>query len=350
MTNLLEIKDRLIRFYSKYETYLFPVVKFIVAIVLFTVINMNIGFMEKISRFPIALILALVCAILPVNATIWLAAFVVLADMYALSMEVAVTTLVLFAALFFLYFRFAPKDGFAAVLTPVCFKLNIPYVMPIGCSLLRDAYSVVAIICGTVIYYFLDGIHQNSGTLKNVVADGETAATTSKFDISVGQLLSNKEMYLVIAIFTITAIVVYLVRRLEVEHAWTLAIISGVLIEVVGLFAGYLVLNVSGKTLGLLIGNILSLLISFVIQFLFMNLDYVRTERVQFEDDDYYYYVKAVPKKMVAVKEVTVKHFGNTASMGKRIDRSKRTLTPEEEETSRKVIAKELDIDEDLLK
>ncbi|MEE0595277.1 MAG: hypothetical protein UDD43_01010 [Agathobacter sp.] len=350
MTNLLEIKDRLIRFYSKYETYLFPVVKFIVAIVLFTVINMNIGFMEKISRFPIALILALVCAILPVNATIWLAAFVVLADMYALSMEVAVTTLVLFAALFFLYFRFAPKDGFAAVLTPVCFKLNIPYVMPIGCSLLRDAYSVVAIICGTVIYYFLDGIHQNSGTLKNVVADGETAATTSKFDISVGQLLSNKEMYLVIAIFTITAIVVYLVRRLEVEHAWTLAIISGVLIEVVGLFAGYLVLNVSGKTLGLLIGNILSLLISFVIQFLFMNLDYARTERVQFEDDDYYYYVKAVPKKMVAVKEVTVKHFGNTASMGKRIDRSKRTLTPEEEETSRKVIAKELDIDEDLLK
>jgi hypothetical protein len=350
MTNLLEIKDRLIRFYSKYETYLFPVVKFIVAIVLFTVINMNIGFMEKISRFPIALILALVCAILPVNATIWLAAFVVLADMYALSMEVAVTTLVLFAALFFLYFRFAPKDGFAAVLTPVCFKLNIPYVMPIGCSLLRDAYSVVAIICGTVIYYFLDGIHQNSGTLKNVVADGETAAATSKFDISVGQLLSNKEMYLVIAIFTITAIVVYLVRRLEVEHAWTLAIISGVLIEVVGLFVGYLVLNVSGKTLGLLIGNILSLLISFVIQFLFMNLDYARTERVQFEDDDYYYYVKAVPKKMVAVKEVTVKHFGNTASMGKRIDRSKRTLTPEEEETSRKVIAKELDIDEDLLK
>ena len=344
MTNLLEIKDRLIRFYSKYETYLFPVVKFIVAIVLFTVINMNIGFMEKISRFPIALILALVCAILPVNATIWLAAFVVLADMYALSMEVAVTTLVLFAALFFLYFRFAPKDGFAAVLTPVCFKLNIPYVMPIGCSLLRDAYSVVAIICGTVIYYFLDGIHQNSGTLKNVVADGENAAATSKFDISVGQLLSNKEMYLVIAIFTITAIVVYLVRRLEVEHAWTLAIISGVLIEVVGLFAGYLVLNVSGKTLGLLIGNILSLLISFVIQFLFMNLDYARTERVQFEDDDYYYYVKAVPKKMVAVKEVTVKHFGNTASMGKRIDRSKRTLTPEEEETSRKVIAKELDM------
>ena len=79
-------------------------------------------------------------------------------------------------------------------------------------------------------------------------------------------------------------------------------------------------------------------------------MDYTRTEHVQFEDDDYYYYVKAVPKKTVAVREVTVKHFGNTASMGKRIDHSRSVLSPEEEENSRKVIAKELDIDEDLLK
>ena len=44
MTKLLEIKDQLIRFYSKYETYLYPIVKFAVALALFTVINANIGF------------------------------------------------------------------------------------------------------------------------------------------------------------------------------------------------------------------------------------------------------------------------------------------------------------------
>ena len=118
-----------------------------------------------------------------------------------------------------------------------------------------------------------------------------------------------------------------------------------------GMIAG--ILNRFGKIgviLGFVIGNIISLFLSFVLQFLFMNLDYARTERVQFEDDEYYYYVKAVPKKMVAVREVTVKHFGNTASMGKRIDHSRRKLPQEEEENSRKVIAKELDIDEDLLK
>lgn len=346
MTKLLEIKDQLIRFYSKYETYLYPVVKFVMAFVLFVIINRNIGFMERISSLPIAIILALVCAVLPINATIWLGALVVLADMYALSLEVAVVTLVLFAVVFFMYFRFAPRDGIAVVLTPICFQLRIPYVLPTAGSLLRSAYSVVAVVCGTIVFYFLDGIKQNAGTLMSTVTEEER----SKLDIAAGQLFGNKEMYLVIAVFVVSAIVVYVVRRMEVEHAWTLAIISGALIQIAGLFVGYLVLGVTGKVAGLLIGSVVSLLIEFVIQFLFMNLDYARTERVQFEDDDYYYYVKAVPKKMVTVKEVTVKHFGNTASMGKRLSHTSSALTEEEEETSRKVIARELDIDEDLLK
>lgn len=349
MTKLLEMKDKLMRFYGRYETYLYPVVKFMLAFVLFQMINTSIGYMERISTLPVALVLALVCAILPTYAMVWLSALVVLLDMYALSLEVALTTLILFTVIFLVYFRFAPRDGICAVLTPICFKLNIPYVMPLGCGLLRELYSVIAVVCGTIVYYFLDGIERNAPALMSV-ADEEGEATASRFNISVGQLLNNKEMFLVIAIFVVAAIVVYLVRKLQVEHAWTLAIISGVLIELAGVFVGYLVLNVTGRTLWLLIGSILSMLIGFVLQFLFMNLDYARTERVQFEDDDYYYYVRAVPKKMVASKEVTVKHFGNTANMGRRIDRSKRTLSEEQEAASRKVIARELDIDEDLLK
>ena len=97
MTKLLELKDRLIRFYGKYETYLYPVVKFAIAITLFSLINANIGFMTRISNLPVALVLALVCALLPTNAIIWVSALMILADMYALSLEVAATTFVLFA-------------------------------------------------------------------------------------------------------------------------------------------------------------------------------------------------------------------------------------------------------------
>ena len=46
--------------------------------------------------------------------------------------------------------------------------------------------------------------------------------------------------------------------------------------------------------------SIIGLIISYVLAFLyvqvFFSADYSRTERIRYEDDDYYYYVKAVPK------------------------------------------------------
>ena len=48
-----------------------------------------------------------------------------------------------------------------------------------------------------------------------------------------------------------------------------------------------------------------------VLQFFVFNVDYSRTEKVQFEDDEYYYYVKAVPKIVVARPEKKVKQINS---------------------------------------
>ena len=37
-------------------------------------------------------------------------------------------------------------------------------------------------------------------------------------------------------------------------------------------------------------------MIAFIYKLFVFSVDYAKTERVQFEDDGYYYYVKAVPK------------------------------------------------------
>ena len=80
--------------------------------------------------------------------------------MYALSIEVCLVALLLFVLIYFIYFRFAPRQGMGVLLTPICFRLNIPYVIPVGMGLLEEAYSVFAVICGTVVYFFLDGVRQ----------------------------------------------------------------------------------------------------------------------------------------------------------------------------------------------
>lgn len=343
MTKIIEIKDKVFRFCAEYDSYLKYLYKFLAAFVLFNVINGSIGFMEKISTMPIALLLALICCLLPQSVTILAAGLLVLLNLYALSLEVALVAFLIFVLLFLLYFRFAPQDGMLFILTPIFFKLGIPYILPIGTGLLRKAYSVTAVVCGTIAFYFVDGIHQNITTLGDAVAGGD-GGTNVKITVTIGQLLGNKEMFLAVGIFALSAIMVSIIRKLSVDNAWKIAIISGVLVQISGLFAGYLLFNMSDKTAGMIIGNVIAMVLGFVIEFLFMDLDYERTERVQFEDDDYYYFVKAVPKKMVTSTEKTVKHFG-PSFMEKRNERKKEEIKAD----SKKLIAEELDIDEDLL-
>ena len=62
-----------------------------------------------------------------------------------------------------------------------------------------------------------------------------------------------------------------------------------------------------GEILGLVIGNIIVLLVGVILNYFILDLDYSRIEKVQFEDDDYYYYVTAVPKIRIAEEEKEVK-------------------------------------------
>lgn len=330
MAALLEMKERLIRFYGKHEFWLKPIARFLIALAIFMCINQNIGYMSRISQTPIALILALVCALAPVGLTVFLTSVVILLNMYALSLEVCLVTLILILIIYFLYFRFAPKNGYDMVLTPLCFQCGIPYVMPLAMGLLRGWYSVFSLIAGTVLYFFLHGVHENAAVLSSAAEVEEGAA--SKFVIVINQLVDNREMYLVMGIFVLTTVIVYIIRRMAIENAWVIAIISGVLFETIGLIAGYILLEIPDKMVWVLVGNLISVLIAFVLQFFFFNLDYSRTERLQFEDDEYYYYVKAVPKAIVSGMDKKVKRFGSR-----------------EEHLTKQKFAEEMGIDEELL-
>lgn len=332
MVALLEIKEKMVRIYGKYEAYITPLLRFVLALAAFLLIQGNLGYMKSLSTTPVALILAAVCSVLPVNAMIAITAMFILLNFYALSLEVFIVGALIFVFIYFVYFRFSPRYGYNAVLMPVCFKLGIPYVVPVGSGLLGEMYSVVSVVCGSVIYFFLKGVHENEATLSSASDAG--LSVTSKITIALNQLLMNKEMFLVITIFAIATIVVYIIRRLDIDNAWTVAWIAGILFEVIGLISGYLLLGIQGKVFGVVLGGMASAVIALGLQFMFFNVDYTRTERLQFEDDEYYYYVKAVPKSVITGSDKKVKHFHKNE---------------EKDRLTKKKFAQEMDIDEELL-
>jgi mannitol-specific phosphotransferase system IIBC component len=75
------------------------------------------------------------------------------------------------------------------------------------------------------------------------------------------------------------------------------------------MMGGYLFVGTikMGPILIMIAGVIVSTLVAYILHFSILSLNYSHTEYTQFEDDDYYYYVKAVPKVKVTAQEVNVK-------------------------------------------
>ncbi len=303
MTQLLVIREQLKKLCGKYEVYLIPIGKFLAALITFLIINGNLGYMEKVAKFPIALILALLCSFLPLNFVIICGALLSLLHVYALSMECALIVGVIYLLMFLLYFRFSPKDTFVVILTPICCVLQIPYAIPLALGLVGTPASVVSVGCGVVVYHILRYIKESANALSALDADGMMA----KFKYLIDGIMGNKEMFVMVIAFVVTVILVYIIRRMNIDYAWTIAIIVGGLADILILLIGDLMYTTNISIIGVILGSALAFGVVKILQFFVFNVDYARTERVQFEDDEYYYFVKAVPKITISTPEVKVK-------------------------------------------
>lgn len=137
----------------------------------------------------------------------------------------------------------------------------------------------------------------------------------AKIRLLLDGLIKNKELFVMIAAFVITIAVVYMIRRMAVDYSWSIAMVAGAIINIVVILVGDLIYDTNVSLLGAFFASILALVIAKVVEFMYFCVDYSRTENVQFEDDEYYYYVKAVPKMNVAVQSRTVKKINSQRSM-----------------------------------
>ncbi|MCQ2538788.1 MAG: hypothetical protein MJ124_10340 [Lachnospiraceae bacterium] len=310
MEQLLLIKEKLKQFVGKNEVFITPVIKFLLTFLVLNQINKGIGFMSRIASTPITLIVALAGSFLPPNLTIVILALITLAHLYALSLQCLLIVFALYVILFLLYFRFAAKDSVAVLLTPLGFGLKIPYVLPVSMGLVAGPSSVASVGSGVIVYSVLRYISINADDIKNMGATGSKIGSIKEVAES---LLMNRDMLVYILAFGVTIVLVHIVSRLSVDYCWFIAIIGGSIIQFLMIIIGNGALHGAVPVGGAFLGMIVSIIINIILQFFCFNLDYNRTEKVQFEDDEYYYYVKAVPKNKVDLPD---KNKGKKESSG----------------------------------
>lgn len=304
MTGFLVLKDKIVNFYNEHGALVRPVIRFLVTFVAFTLINSHIGYLEILDNQLMLLVAAIVLSFVPWSLIVVVFSGMVIANLYALTLEIAAVVLVLMIIMFLLFFRFSPRDGIFILLIPIAFYLRVPYVIPIAAGLMCSPASIVSVSFGTIVYYILNVVETNETAISNISSD---KASTAGIGTVVSMITGNKEMILTVVVFAIVLLIVYAIRRKSIDHAWMKAILIGGTVEFAALHVGSLILNTKVSILWLVIGTALSLLIAVILQFFVFSVDYTRVEHTQFEDDEYYYYVKAVPKLNVAEPEMNVK-------------------------------------------
>ncbi len=312
MGKLFEIKGYLMKYYGKYSKYVDKTVQFVLALLTFTFINQKVGFSDIASHPITTIVLSVICMLLPMQLTIVLATVAVLLQLVTVSSAMTVLALVLFVIMYVFYFRFTPKHTLILLLVPIAFMLKVPLLIPVLYGLVGGPICILPISMGTIIYYMMDFVSANSTLL-------QTAEETELINLISGyahQLFTNPVLWCMIIALAITLLLVNGVRKMSIDYAWEIAIVAGILGNINVMAYGYIIMDVPLSYVEILIESLIVIVVALIVKFFVFSVDYTRTEYLQFEDDEYYYYVKAIPKASVTIPEKTVKRIHERQKTG----------------------------------
>ena len=176
---------------------------------------------------------------------------------------------------------------------PIGMYFGMPALIPICFGLRRRPVSLVAVGSGCVTYYMIDSLTRN----KDQLATLEQTEYMERLTLLLGGLVSDSGMVVNLLAISAVIVIVYAIRRLGFAHSFTVATLVGAVTYVFFIMLGNAVVETHFNVSMIMIGAMFTVVIALIVQFFFLSVDYSRTETMEFEDDDYYYYVKAVPKQ-----------------------------------------------------
>lgn len=300
MEQILLYREKLILFLTKYEGILKSIGKFLGGLATFYMVSQMFGYSNFLSRNIMVILLALICVLLPFSMIYLLGNFIIMLQLSVSSLEVLLVYMLAVGLYHLIYQRMFPELRYLVILTPVLYFFHIPALLPLFVGAFIGVAGIPAISMGTFIYYF--GLSVQAG---NVQIENGTATSQLSNYVTPGSLGdSNFFIYLLAFIFTV--LVVIAIRKLQVAYTWYISVgVGGIVYLILTLIGGFMTGNPVNVLSSIGIA-VVSVLIVFVLQFLDNVIDYSREETLEFEDDEYYYYVKAIPKNIVKEEDVNI--------------------------------------------
>lgn len=284
------LREKIYDYYIRYEKYVKYILRFIMAFTLFFLLDKNFSYEKHLSGGLFLFVMAVLGAAVPDGVLVFALLMILAGKLYFLSPILAASVLFLSLLFYFVLLQYCDKFILLTVLVPLALICKVPALPAIVAGLFFAPSAVLAIIVGVLVYYMLYSILKCE---KMIEAKINIMELVRHF---LDGIVKNKNMYIILLTLSVAFFIVFFVSKIKIAYSFEISIGVAVLFSCILGIVGNTVFRSSFSIGWILVGNILSGILSYVIHFSHMILDYGSTQELQFEDEEYYYYVKAVPK------------------------------------------------------
>lgn len=290
MKEIYKLKEELLELYRTTGLPLVIASKTVIGMITIVLINLNMGALEQLKGLPAVIGVSVLVGVLPISlGTIVLMCFTI-GHIFAVSYVAAAIVAGVLVLLFSFGKLFSPKETYLFVAAFIISLMGGTYAAPLVLGMLGSVLGVVPLLGGVIWYSMIAMISDMKSMLS------EVTMTEAIFTVLEG-VTSDSAIFLSIIVVGVSYIVVTVVKKSSLDESWKVGLIFAAAANVILMFVGGLFTSASVPYFTLLVGTVGGVVLGLIVEIFVHNVDYRGVEHIQFEDDEYCYIVKAIPKK-----------------------------------------------------
>ena len=285
--SLHNLKLKIEDLYFNNNKIVLAITRFIFALFIFGYINFTLGAFHLLKNPIITVALSVLAIFLPLPLTMIIAFIVIGLHLFKLSIILLIGYVVLLAVMYLLVFRICSDKWIVVFASIILFWIKLPYLIPLLLGIVFSTSIFIPATLATGFALFLE------------IAAKYKVGTETESISAISATFTNiaKDGYIIMWVLAvaISVLVVSIVKTFNMKNCKEIAIVLGGIVEMIILVAAKFILKVDVNIAIMILLNILSIVIALAFLWAMYPFNYKSTEYVEFFDDEYYYFVRAVP-------------------------------------------------------
>ncbi len=298
LSTLFQVRGIVSKYLKRYELYINVVLKFVAYLMLFRITSGNAAFSGEgvFNSFMVQMVLALVATLLPNRCGVLIALGISVYNIFQTSLIGSVIVGAMMLVLYISMARMFPDHAYFLVLIPICIQWNLYLLVPIFAGMYVGVTAIVPVVAGVLMWglqqiipaFMTLEMGESLDALPKMISDAST--------YGIDQITKNEQMVYLLIISVGIILVVSLLRKLRLDYVRYIALGAGGVIGLVCLIMGKAVDSLQGSLVVMILLGLATILSIALLEFLNLTLHYKAAQDLEFEDEEYFYQVRAIPK------------------------------------------------------